>query len=368
MTLTEDKIRQALSNVIDPDLKKNLVELDAIKKILFLKDKNKNDYVEIHIELVQPILWVAEEINNRCAEELSKLDADIESDIIFSEKPMPPRNSELLSGVKNIIAVASGKGGVGKSAIASNIAGALSLRGAKVGILDGDVYGPSQPTMFGLNEEPFQVYETEDGKTHAFPNEKYGIKVASMGFMLSRNEAAILRGPMLAGYFSMLFEQLEWGSLDFLVFDLPPGTGDIQLTLTQKIPLTGAVIVTTPQEIAVADVRRSIAMFRRVNVDILGIIENMSYFVPPDMPDKKYYIFGKGGGKSVAEENNINFLGEVPLDINMREANDGGKPIILRDDAGHQGEVIKHIVSNLITEIRKHNYGLISSPSLKIEI
>lgn len=368
MIFNEEDIRKALSNVVDPDLDKNLNELDAIKKILFLKDKNKKDYLEIHIELVQPILWVAEEINNRCAVELAKLDPDLESDIVFSEKPMPSRNSDVLSGVKNIIAVASGKGGVGKSAIASNIAGALSLRGAKVGVLDGDVYGPSQPTMFGLNDEPFQVIETGDGNTVAFPNEKYGIKVASMGFMLSKNEAAILRGPMLAGYFSMLFEQLEWGSLDFLVFDLPPGTGDIQLTLTQKIPLTGAVIVTTPQEIAVSDVRRSIAMFRRVNVDILGIIENMSYFVPPDMPDKRYYIFGQGGGRSVAEENKINFLGEVPLDINMREANDSGKPIILRDNPGHQGEVIKQVVANLIKETRKHNYNIISSPSLKIEI
>ncbi len=365
---SENDILNEIGKVVDPDLDKTLSELNAIQSVKIRKDQHNKDYIEIHLELIQPIIWVAEKINNLIADAIKNIDPEIESDVAFAEKPMITDNREFLPGVKNIIAVASGKGGVGKSSIASNLAAALSLRGAKVGILDGDVYGPSQPTMFGISEKPFDVYETPDGKTLAFPNEKYGIKVASMGFMLQKNQAAIVRGPMLAGYFSMLFEQLDWGSLDFLVFDLPPGTGDIQLTLTQKIPLTGAVIVTTPQEIAVADVRRSIAMFQKVNVEILGIIENMSYFVPPDMPDKKYYIFGQGGGKTVADEYGVNFLGEVPLDIFMREANDGGKPVVLNDDAGHQGTVLREITSKLVSEIRKQNLSSIDTPGPEISM
>lgn len=363
MTLTIEKIRDAIGGIVDPDLGKSLKELNAITNVTI-----DNDLIKIYIELVQPILWVAEKLNGIIAGMVTELAPSMKIEILFSEKPSKALPRNVLPKVKNIIAVASGKGGVGKSAVAANIAASLSLGGAKVGILDGDVYGPSQPTMFGLIGEPFNVQETAEGATVAYPLEKYGIKIASMGFMLSRDEAAIVRGPMLAGYFSMLFEQLEWGELDFLIFDLPPGTGDIQLTMTQKIPLTGAVIVTTPQEISVSDVRRSISMFNRVNVDILGIVENMSYFVPPDMPDKKYYIFGKGGGKNVAVENNIYFLGEIPLDINMRETNDAGKPLVLSSETSNQARVIMNITSELVAQIRKHNLELSQEPGFKISI
>ncbi len=350
--LTEEAVRQALAQVKDPDIGTTLKELDALKNIRFHDNK-----IEIDVEMVQPVHWAAETINTKCAEALEKKFPGIESEINFLEKPQEDyKNREILPNVKNIIAVASGKGGVGKSAVSSNIAAALSLTGAKVGILDGDVYGPSQPTMFGLSDNTLEAYETDDGKTAAYPLEQYGIKVASMGFILNREQAAIVRGPMLAGYFSLLFEQVQWGPLDFLVFDLPPGTGDIQLTLTQKIPLTGAVIVTTPQEISVVDVRRSIAMFRKVNVPILGIIENMSYFIPDDMPDKKYYIFGEGGGRKVAEESKANFLGEVPLSMKMRENNDSGKPIVLADTEGKQAGILKNITSEIVSRIRKHNF------------
>jgi ATP-binding protein involved in chromosome partitioning len=358
-----NEVRDTISKIIDTDLGKSLGELGAIKDIRL--DGNK---IAIDLELVQPIQWAAAEINDSCADALGKAFPGCESEINISEIFVDSYNRELLPGVKNIIAVASGKGGVGKSSVASNIAAALSLGGAKVGILDGDVYGPSQPTMFGLEGEAFRGAVTPDGKQVAIPHEKYGIKVASMGFMLNRDEAAIIRGPLLAGYFSMLFEQIEWGPLDYLVFDLPPGTGDVQLTLTQRIPLTGAVVVTTPQEIAVADVRRAISMFKRVNVDILGIVENMSYFIPPDMPDKKYYIFGQGGGKAVAEENGIHFLGEIPLDIKMREGNDGGMPVVLDHESQAQAAIITEIVMDMVSRIRQLNYAKSQEGDLKIEL
>jgi ATP-binding protein involved in chromosome partitioning len=359
--ITEDILRQELGGITDPDLGQTLYDLDAIKQI-----KIDNNLIEVYLELVQPIQWTAQKINDACAEVLAKIASGYESEISFSEKIANTSDRQILKNVKNIIAVASGKGGVGKSAVTANLAGALSLMGAKVGVLDGDVYGPSQPTKFGLGNNPFNAVETPDGKVTAYPNEKYDIKVASMGFILDRDEAAIVRGPMLASYFSLLFEQIEWGPLDFLLFDLPPGTGDIQLTLTQKIPLTGAVIVTTPQEISVVDVRRSIAMFKRVNVDILGIVENMSYFIPPDMPDKKYHIFGQGGGQSIAEDSNINFLGEIPLDIRMREGNDNGKPIVFENNA--QAGVFKSVASKLVTEVRRLNYSKLESVETKISL
>ncbi len=356
-------LRSKIEALTDPDLNLTFGELKAVESI-----EIEGDTINIVLKLIQPIQWVADQIRLQVASALKDDSAGMNISIEIEEIEQDNSQREVLPYVKNIIAVASGKGGVGKSAVAANIAASLSLKGAKVGILDGDVYGPSQPTMFGLTDEPFQVYQTDDGKSIAFPIEKYGIKVASMGFLLNRNDAAILRGPMLAGYFSMLFEQLEWGELDFIVFDLPPGTGDIQLTMTQKIPLTGAVVVTTPQEISVADVRRSISMFRKVNVEVLGIVENMSYFVPPDMPDKKYYIFGQDGGKKVAEEFETNFFGEIPLSINMRETNDSGKPLVLHDDSGKQGAIIREITSKLVSEVRKRNFEIINNPMPTISI
>lgn len=363
MNIDATVIREKLEKLIDPELNKTFKELGYINDI-----KIFGDLIKVYLKIIQPIHWIAEDINRICANALNEIAPGFENEIIISEIEQQDPNRTVLKGVKNIIAVASGKGGVGKSSIAANIAAALSLSGAKVGILDGDVYGPSQPTMFGMTDARLEAHEREDGTVVAYPSEKWGIKVASMGFIMNRDQAAIIRGPMLAGYFSMLFEQLDWGLLDFLVFDLPPGTGDIQLTLTQKIPLTGAVIVTTPQEIALADVRRSIAMFKRVNVNILGIIENMSYFSPPDMPDKKYYIFGRGGGKLVADEAGVPLLGEVPLDIDMREGNDGGMPIVLRDDISRQKQILIHITKNLVKQIRKINHENLMDSTLQIQI
>ncbi len=346
-SISENDVRNVLGEITDPDLGKSLEELNAIDQINI-----KDNLIEVSLKLTQPIQWVAEQVNNLCADKLNEIAPDMESEISISEQPFQYHTGEFLKDVKNIIAVASGKGGVGKSAIAANIAAALSLQGAKVGILDSDVYGPSQPTMYGLEGEQLVAVETEEGKPKAHPLEKYGIKVASMGFIMNRDQAAIIRGPMLAGYFSMLFEQVDWGALDFLIFDLPPGTGDVQLTLTQKIPLTGAVVVTTPQEIALADVRRAIAMFNRVNVKVLGVVENMSYFIPPDMPDKRYPIFGEGGGRKIAMESGVKLLGEVPFSIDMREGNDNGAPYVLDENSGEQGKVLKEAAERVVKEVR----------------
>ncbi len=355
MGISQIDIRSAINNVIDPDLGKSLAELNAID-IINIEDNIDDAFIEIKLKLPQPVHYVKDKIISECSGLLKEIAEGRELRISVSGNPQGTSDRTILPTVKNIIAVASGKGGVGKSSISSNIAAALSLSGASVGILDGDVYGPSQPTMFGLKDAKLEAVQNADGETIAKPVTKYGIKVASMGFVMQQQEAAIVRGPMLAGYFSMLFEQLDWGDLDYLIFDLPPGTGDIQLTLTQKIPLTGAVIVTTPQEISVADVRRSISMFRKVNVDILGIVENMSYFSPPDMPDRKYYVFGEGGGKRIANESNVPLLAEVPLNMEMRDGNDNGMPFVLKNPDSVQGKILISLTSNIVARVRRINY------------
>lgn len=361
--INEGEIRAALEKVNDPDIGKSLKELDAIANI-----EIKENLIDIKLRLVQPIHRVAEKINAECVRALKSVAPDYECDIELLEAPFDLGERNFLKNVKNIVCVASGKGGVGKSTVSANIAAALAKTGARVGLLDGDVYGPSQPTMFGLVEGKLEAVVDDQGATIAYPLEKYDVKVASMGFVMNRDEAAIVRGPMLAGYFSMLFEQVDWGALDYLVFDLPPGTGDVQLTMTQKIPLTGAVVVTTPQEISLADARRSVAMFRRVEVDILGVIENMSYFAPPDMPDKKYHIFGEGGGKRIAEETRTELLGRVPLNIAMREDGDSGKPIVLTDGDNHAKAEIFALTDKLVSQLRRRNFEKGAAPKLEISV
>ncbi len=246
---------------------------------------------------------------------------------------------------------------------------ALHHLGAKVALLDADIYGPSAPTMFGLQGATMQAEKTEDGRILGTPNKQYGIEIASIGFVMQRDQAAILRGPMLAGYFKTLVDQILWSDLDFLIFDLPPGTGDIQLTLTQQIPLTGAVIVTTPQEIALADVRRSIAMFRKVQVDILGVVENMSYFIPPDAPEKRYHIFGKGGGTTVANESGVPLLGELPINLAVRSGGDDGLPAVLNPDTDFNVvETIKQIAANVVKETRIVNARRSETPVIQITL
>lgn len=361
MNVDINKIHELVGGLKDQSLGLSLSSLNALKEVKSID----NDTIGITLELVGPAFTEQQRLSKEIKALLEPIGLKLE--LTVNELYPDNSNRQYLKKVKNIIAVASGKGGVGKSALAGNIAASLMKLGYSTGILDADVYGPSQPTMFGLKDAKLEADTDEHGKTTAIPVDRDGLKIASMGFVLNRDEAAIVRGPMLASYFSLLFEQIEWGELDFLVFDLPPGTGDIQLTLVQKIPLNGAVIVTTPQEIALADVRRSIAMFRKVNVDILGIVENMSYFTPEDAPDKKYYIFGKDGGKIIAYESQVELLGQIPLDIEMSEANDGGSPVALSGKSPAQVKIIRETTENIIKEVRKVNYSKISD-SIEISI
>ncbi|MFA8451834.1 MAG: Mrp/NBP35 family ATP-binding protein [Bacteroidales bacterium] len=358
--LNQKNLSDFINNLVDQDLDQTIGSLKALKDI-----QVDGSNIDLHFEMVQPIQYISKYLQDTITTHAQKLDEKVQINFKFTEKPLS-NNKQVLKDVKHIVAIASGKGGVGKSAVSSNIAAALAKSGAKVGILDGDIYGPSQPTMYGLKGSQLDAIEMPDGSTMAKPAENHGVKVASMGFVMNPSEAAIVRGPLLASYFTMLFEQVNWGELDYLLFDLPPGTGDIQLTLTQKIPLNGAVIVTTPQEISLADVRRSISMFNRVDVDILGIVENMSYFIPPDMPEKKYYIFGEGGGETVAKETETELFGQIPLNIKMREGNDGGKPYVLDDNAGEQGRIIEEIAQKLVKKLRVKNHASQKNAGLEI--
>lgn len=350
--MTSASITELLRPIVDPDLQATLGALQAIENV-----EIDGDTVRVYLDVIPPIHWIAQRLDHDCKATIHANHPEATVEVFVRERASAQQRPPALAGVRHLIAVASGKGGVGKSTIAANLAAALAQRGARVGLLDADIYGPSQPTMYGVAGESMPARKTDDGKLIGRPIEQYGVQIASLGFVMQRDQAAILRGPMLAGYFSTLVDQIEWGELDFLLFDLPPGTGDIQLTLTQRIPLSGAVVVTTPQEIALADVRRSIQMFRKVNVDVLGIIENMSYFIPPDMPEKRYHIFGQGGGQGVAKEYDVPFLGEVPIDVRVREGGDEGFPFVLDPESGSLGDAFREIAGNVVAEVRRHNRG-----------
>jgi ATP-binding protein involved in chromosome partitioning len=271
-------------------------------------------------------------------------------------------NDKILPGVKHTIAVASGKGGVGKSTVAVNLAIALVKEGYKVGLIDADIYGPSIPTMLdSVNEKPKLVKIKE--KNRLLPVVKYGLKLMSIGFLVDQNEAVVWRGPMAASALKQFMSDVEWDELDFLLYDMPPGTGDIQLTLTQSIPLTGAVIVTTPQDISIIDARKGAKMFEKVNVPVLGIIENMSYY---ESSSKRDYIFGQGGGEKLSKELGINFLGEIAVDTNIRIGGDEGKPIVLKDTASAAAGQFTEIAQNLAEQVK--NRARLNPPLPVIEI
>ncbi|HOI00507.1 MAG TPA: Mrp/NBP35 family ATP-binding protein [Bacteroidales bacterium] len=261
----------------------------------------------------------------------------------------------ILSGVRNIVAVASGKGGVGKSTIAANLAVALARQGNRVGLVDADIYGPSIPMMFGLMDEKPEAIQ-ENGKTFIIPVEKDGIRILSIGFFVDPDQALIWRGPMASNALIQLFNDAKWGELDYMVIDLPPGTGDIHLTLVQQIPVTGVAIVTTPQEVALADARKAVGMFRQksINVPILGLIENMSYFTPAELPDNRYYIFGKGGGERLAEISGVPLLGQIPLVQGICESGDTGKPVALNAD-DVVGKAFEKLAVSLMEQVVRRN-------------
>lgn len=347
MTITKEQILHALSHVEEPDLKKDLVTLNMIQNIEILPNKIKFDVI-----LTTPACPLKGHIEHACRNAIALfVSKEVEVEINMTSRVTSVDNNQL-KGIKNIILVSSGKGGVGKSTIASNLALALASSGAKTGLLDADIYGPSLPIMFGLEGARPTAVQLPDGSTKIEPIEKFGLKLLSIGFFTDPNQPIPWRGPMATSAIKQLFNDADWGELDYLVVDMPPGTGDIHITVAQNYPVAGAVIVTTPQQVALADAIKGIGMYRMegVKVPILGIVENMAYFTPAELPNNKYYIFGKDGGKRLAEENNIPFLGEIPLVKSIADAGDNGFPIVLDQDET-VSQAYKEIAGRLAQEL-----------------
>lgn len=329
--ITKEKVLEALSNVQEPDLGKDLVTLNMVKDI-----EIDGNAVSFTVVLTTPACPLKDMIRSACENAIKILvSKDAVPTVNFTANVNSNRkdNKAFLPNVKNIITVGSGKGGVGKSTVAVNLALALAKDGAKVGLMDADIYGPSVPIMLGIRGERPMMKDV-NGKGMILPIEVMGIKAMSIGLLIDEKQAVVWRGPMASSALKQFVTDVLWEELDYLIIDLPPGTGDIHLTLVQTIPVTGAVIVTTPQDVALADAKKAVMMFDgpQIKVPILGVVENMSYFIPPDLPEKKYYIFGKNGGKRLADMFDIPFLGELPITMSIREGGDEGKPALLYGD------------------------------------
>ena len=351
-----DEILKALSNVQEPDLGKDIVTLNMVKDIQI-----DGDNLSFTVILTTPACPMKDMIRNACINAIHLLvnkSANVEVKFVAQTTSNRQDGKSVLPGVKNIIAVVSGKGGVGKSTVAANLAIALAQGGASVGLMDADIYGPSVPIMFGVRGERPLMKEV-DGKGMIVPLEKYGIKLMSIGLLVDEKQAVVWRGPMASSAIRQFSTDVEWGNLDYLVIDMPPGTGDIHLTLVQTIPVTGVVVVTTPQTVALADAKKAIAMFgqAQIKVPIIGLVENMSYFTPAELPENKYYIFGKEGGKRMAEEFDLAFLGEIPLVQSIREGGDAGVPAMVGDDIITQ-KAFQEFASNTVRNIAMRNANM----------
>ncbi|MDZ7716566.1 MAG: Mrp/NBP35 family ATP-binding protein [Balneolaceae bacterium] len=382
MSINKQQVRTALTHVMHPEMGKDLVSLNMIEDLII-----QEKFVSFTIDLPDKNAKLENKLKELCREAIHKyVDEEAVLDITTAvniskfgknnnengeaafpgqghrQKQKKEEPKELLSGVKNVIAVASGKGGVGKSTVAVNLACGLARTGASVGLLDTDIYGPSIPTMFDTHERPNITAQKK-----LVPLEKHGVKFLSMGLLVDPDQAMIWRGPMVTSAVKQFMEEVEWGELDYLVLDLPPGTGDIQLTLVQTVPLTGAIIVSTPQTVALDDARKGVAMFKKVNVPVLGMVENMAYFIPPDMPEKKYHIFGKHGARDLAERIGANFLGEIPLEQSLRESGDSGKPIVLQEGLeSKSAQAFVELSQNVIQQLAIRNKE--QDPTEKIDI
>lgn len=327
-----EKVLDALRNVQEPDLGKDIVTLNMVKDIVI-----KDNTVSFTVVLTTPACPLKDMIGRACENAIKQLvnkEAVVKVNFTANTSSNRSDAGAVLPKVKNIIAVISGKGGVGKSTVAANLALAFAQGGAKVGLMDADIYGPSVPIMFGVRGERPMMKNVGGGKGMIVPLERFGIKLMSIGLLVDEKNAVIWRGPMASSAIRQFVTDVLWDELDYLVIDMPPGTGDIHLTLVQTVPVTGAVIVTTPQDVALADAKKAIAMFSQaqIKVPIIGLVENMSFFVPAELPDNKYYIFGKEGGKRLAEEYDLPFLGQIPLVQSIREGGDMGVPIMMSDE------------------------------------
>lgn len=361
--MTEQKIKEVLSDIKEPVLNIDFVKLDFVKGISL---NGKNLKLKLGISDTNEI--ILDDTRKKITEELKKSIPEINNiEVDFTTGVTEHKNekkSEVLPGIKNTIAVASGKGGVGKSTVAVNLAVALAKEGAKVGLIDADIYGPSIPLMFGLKGKPGVIMEGEKNKL--VPMEKYGVKVMSIGFLMEEGTAVVWRGPMASSALKQFMSDVVWGELDYLLFDMPPGTGDIQLTLSQTIPLTGAIIVTTPQEISITDARKGYIMFQKVNVPTIGIIENMSYYQTPE--GNREYIFGRDGGRKMSEEFNVKLLAEIPINTNIRIGGDEGIPLVIRKPDSNEAEIFTKISKDLIKEINLMNTSTSNAADVVIEI
>ena len=356
MALYPQLIMDALKNVRHPGMKQDIVSAGMVEddiridgmKVTFslIIDEKANE------SFVKTIVKMAEHAVLKYADE----NAEIEGNISVKSKPAPGRPQlNLLPDVKNIIAVASGKGGVGKSTVCANLAVALAQKGYRVGLLDADIFGPSIPKMFGVENAQVPL-ERKEGRDLIVPIENHGIKMLSIGFFVKKEDAVVWRGAMASNALRQLIGEADWGELDYFLIDFPPGTSDIHLTLVQTVPITGAVIVSTPQEVALADARKGISMFTsdKVNVPILGLVENMAWFTPAELPENRYYIFGKDGGKRLAEENNFALLGQIPIVQSIRESGDDGLPAALNSDS-ITGMAFSKLADNVIDAVEKRN-------------
>jgi len=348
MELNNESILKALEYVIEPDLKKDIVSLGLVSDI-----RVEGNTVSFKVKSSNPAMHSRKRLEEACVHQVRRFLGDdvgvlVDVEALPSNAERPQEQRTFLPNIKKFIAVASGKGGVGKSTICANLAAGLAKRGYKVGLVDADIYGPSMPLMFDVTSQKPRV-EGTDEQSKMNPVENYGVKMLSIGFFAEANQAIVWRGPMASKALNQMFTDVNWGELDYMLIDLPPGTGDVHLSIVQQVPLDGAVIVSTPQNIALADARKGIGMFKldNINVPVLGIVENMSWFTPAELPENKYYIFGKDGAKNLAEELNTNVLGQIPLVQSIRESGDVGRPAVLQNDTP-QSKAFDEMVDNVL--------------------
>lgn len=367
MKFTKQDILKALETITVPGEGQNMVESGAVKNVVTFADE-----VIVDITITNPALQarkkteveilqvIHEKVYNKAQ---VKVNMTVNAPAKTETNQIKGKN---IPGIQNIVAVASGKGGVGKSTVTANLAVTLAKMGFKVGVLDADIYGPSMPIMFDVEmEKPLSV--TVDGKSKMKPVENYGVKILSIGFFTKPDQAVVWRGPMASKALNQMIFDAAWGTLDFLLIDLPPGTGDIHLSIMQSLPITGAVVVSTPQNVALADAKKGVSMFQQesINVPVLGIIENMAYFTPEELPDNKYYIFGKEGAKHLAEDLNVPLLGEIPLVQSIREAGDIGRPAAMQTGTPLE-KAFEKLTQNVVQEVVNRNTDLPPTEAIKI--